>query len=504
MRIKPSNDFIIRPGFELSNAAANYFYFHGISHQKRKYVHIGVIKDEEGTHDLLKRVEQEKLTFPTFLLTCAKIVSCFTLVIPLLMWIFSKTSPFLEAPLLSPRNPSAPVAPLELQPASQESTTALKFYSLADQMSFWESYLNTYASALKSDKWNSQQGKKFLKEELAGINESLKNLLEEVQFAQDMTQRGQPLSWLEKQVQALIEKTDKLKPTLVQGLRNGGNTCYINSALQPLLAVGNLSVLVPDQVAPGEKFTERESILKSFKAFLKAWNARKSPEELGHKISELRRKIFEAGLLQGGFISNQVTGFQDAGQFFELILHVMGRGFTLEVTRTPLLDKQPIKERTKVEQTAQGVYYLQAPKGSIQEIVNTHRTALPHTFTPDNEWRIEHPITHREIYIANYLEQQKIVGLPPEILVVRVDHHRVNPAEDRHINFQALFKDVSLDATYDYELVGFSQNHSQVHWTSVVAEGSEWKYCNDDTVRQVDPSDSSFKHPASYMVYKKR
>jgi len=115
----------------------------------------------------------------------------------------------------------------------------------------------------------------------------------------------------------------------------------MNSALQPLLAIGNFEQIIPDSVAPEPKhsFEKRAKILASFKDFFKVWENKGSAANLGYKVGALRREIFEAGLLEGGFIDrNEERDFQDAGQFFELILHVLGKGFQLEMTRTPVKD----------------------------------------------------------------------------------------------------------------------------------------------------------------------
>ena len=188
-------------------------------------------------------------------------------------------------------------------------------------------------------------------------------------------------------------------------------------------------------------------------------------------------KIFEAALWEGGFLDpQQERSFQDAGQFFELILYILGKGFQLEMTRTPVwgdgTDYEPGK---KTESTSQGVFYLQLPGNSLQEIVNKHREALEERFAPGEEWRVEHRETHEEIEFPGCKNTQKIVGTAPEILVVRVNNHVVDPEKDRLIDFTALFK--NKPANSNYELVGFSQNHHQVHWTSVVCNGSGWVYC---------------------------
>ena len=411
----------------------------------------------------------------------------------------------------------------------KESKFYLNYYSNAEKITFWDSYLESYTEAVNSNKWDNIQGLLFLNEELQMIRENLQSLLQDVQnipkndslsqeylksisdlekFTDELLLKtNNSLAALEKKIASKLDQHSPLKTSPeVKGFYNVGNTCYINSALQPLLAIKDFEKLVPDTAdkEPEYNFREREAILVSFKNFLKVWKEGKPSKEMGQMIGNLRRQIFEAELLEGGFLDkSQERSFQDAGQFFELILHVLGRGFQLEITRIPVMDNGTvIGNKERIEQTPQGVFYLQSLRNSLQEIVDGHQEASAQTFTEGNEWRVEHPKTQEKMELSHYKEMQKIVGTPPEILVVRVDNHVVIPDQDQRINFAALFKEPLKNC--EYELVGFSQNHNQVHWTSTVYDGTNWNHCNDDNVIQVAPTDRTFKHPANYMVYKKK
>lgn len=440
---------------------------------------------------------------------------------------------------------------------SKENESALRFYSEVEQMSFWESYLSIYSNALQDEKWDSIPALFFLHDELQGIGNSLKQLKREVEVSinefvetkklksadENEASTYSSLKELRDRINTLIADTDQSlsklnqkiehklnaptssttppqahpktppsalsKSTIaVKGIGNAGSTCYINSALQPLLAARIFSKLIPDQVSaePAESFADRQAILDAFKFFIAAREAQMSAADLGQCIAELRRRIFEAGLQEGGFVNRQAERrFQDAGQFFELLLHIIHGGFELEITKTPVLDDgRQLDYRTRTEATPQGVFYLQAPGGTVQEMVEGHRETIAKQFDPGNEWRVQHPDTYKEIYLANYVERQKITSNPPEILVVRVNNRVVDPTVDKDVNFEALFDNPSPEVNYEYELVGFSQNHSQVHWTSVVWDEKHWQHCDDSKVTPVDPSHRTFRHPANYMVYKKK
>ncbi len=420
-----------------------------------------------------------------------------------------------------------------------ESLLNLDFFSNTDQISFWDHYLVPYIDAVNDKKWDSIPGLLFLNDEFQGIQGSLEKLLHTIRDTNEQIRKKiikndidakhdfNYIGVVEKAINDLLLKTKNSLGTLqkkintkfgqdsqwqtpkttVRGFKNVGNTCYINSALQPLLVIKNFMNLIPNNAAaePRSNLKERQAILDSLKSFLLAWKDKKSSsDQLGQMIGLLRTRIFQAGLFQGGFLDkNQEKSFQDSGQFFELILHVIGRGFQLEMTKIPVMDDGfVINNRKRIEETPQGVFYLQSPGESLQEIVDVHREALDQSFTSGNEWRIEHPETKKTMKLSRYKEMQKIVGHAPEVLVVRVNNHVVKPEQDHLINFAALFKNPPKNC--EYELVGFSQNHNQVHWTSVVYDGSHWQYCNDNNVQQVLPTDSTFKHPANYMIFQKK
>ncbi|KAG6558607.1 MULTISPECIES: hypothetical protein [Candidatus Rhabdochlamydia] len=391
-----------------------------------------------------------------------------------------------------------------------ESIVRQKNYSLVKKVSFWRHFLFSYNKAIDDEKWNSTQGLSFLIAEFQTIKGSFHALLAETES--EHTEYQEKKENLKNFISELIDQTteslsalqEKIQNKTPRGLENVGNTCYMNSALQPLLAIGNFKQLIPNSVAPEpeDSFEARKNILASFKDFFESWTNKDNAANLGHKVGNLRKEIFEAGLSQGGFTNSrdqdQERGFQDAGQFFELILHILGKGFQLEITRTPVMnDGTSIEARKTEETTPQGVFYLQLPGDSLQEIVNGYQAALDQ----EGEWRVEDSHSQSEILFFRFKEMQKIVGPVPEILVVEVNNHVVNPEQDHVINFAPLFKEPSENC--EYKLVGFSQNHHQVHWTSVVWKENNWFYCNDGQTQQVPIESNFFKHPANYMIFQK-
>ncbi len=423
-------------------------------------------------------------------------------------------------------------SPSVSQTNSSEPGPVINFYTLAEQFSFWDSYLNRYLRTISSPKWNNRKAWSFLNDELQGIKGTLEKLKSDVHKAlkEGETKRDSasekayaPMLGLEDTIEATmitiekaqillqnkIEQAPKPKTPLtvsIQGISNATNTCYINSALQPLLATGIFPDLVPTTalLPPGhspEELPLRQAILDALNDFLHAWRVRASPQKLGEMVAGLRIEIFIAGLAEGGFINkNELESVNDARCFFELILSVIGRGFNKEFTRTPVMDdgKKVLNEFKTVQMTQEGVFPLKGSGGNLQNIVNEYRNAIAIKL----EYNAEHLVTGERIHVSDCREMEKIVGPAPEILVLNVGRHVVHAEEDKTINFEALFKNPPPDSTY--ELVGFSQNYNQVHWTACVWNGSKWIYCNDSIVRDVSPQDEAFTLPANYMVYKKK
>lgn len=263
--------------------------------------------------------------------------------------------------------------------------------------------------------------------------------------------------------------------------------------------------MVPAEVSeyPEETYNGRRIVLESFRRFIEEYGKPDSkPESLGRLVGELRRNIFDVGLLEGGFSQNMdERSLQDSGSVFELILHVIGRGFLLEHSRIPVKDNDTKITQSQISEiTPQGVFYLKGEK-SVQELVNEQRIARPELIDRGCTWKVQ-DADGTSVNCRKHIESEKILGTPPELLIIRVDNHVVNPSVDDRIDFSPLFKNATSDGVY--ELVGFSQNRNQSHWTSVVHGDDGWKYCDDSRIYSTTPENSNFKHPANYMIYRKK
>jgi|GEM_PF-3312321 len=285
------------------------------------------------------------------------------------------------------------------------------------------------------------------------------------------------------------------------GLQNtGGTCCYINSSLQPLLASKYFQNLIPDTITQydgeeAEDFEGRNNILTSLKTFVAAWNNKETPYNLGKLIENLRTTMFEAGLQEGGFNDpSKKESLQDAGSFYELIFHVIEQKFELESVRSFDLSNGVKKMK---ENVPSGCLLLKSA-GSIQEKITEFSKTYKDELEPENAYIVE--LTGERS--TKFSEITKITS-PPELLVVRVEHHKVNLDFDQFLDCSSLFEKKLADPIR-YELVGFSQNHGQYHWTSVVTTGENWHKCNDGSTFQInDLNGSDFTFPANYLLYQR-
>lgn len=364
-----------------------------------------------------------------------------------------------------------------------------------------------------------------LQEELLGIHKQIKQFIDEAntilknykqekisrtdhpsdQSMQQLTglvdQQKRAMAKCQEMLNKIVtEKPSQQNQSRIIGLGNIGTSCYINSALQPLLAIQNFQNLVPNEIhqkvkkeSPKE-FQGRQNIFNAFKAFLNAWNAHESPGELGKLIGKLRAVFFDAGLAQGGFTDKTAERrTQDAGSFFELLLYVIDQGFELTINRTfptPTGGMEQLEENN-----TNSVLILKQNAGTIQEkLLSEYRSQ-------GIAGKLDEPLRRQDLQLSDFTEFKKITSQPPEVLVIRVENHKVDSEKDLIIDCACLFIDDQTPQLY--ELSGFAQNHNQAHWTSVIREGDGWKYCNDSYVGPLNPNESDFKHPANYLVYRK-
>jgi hypothetical protein len=406
-------------------------------------------------------------------------------------------------------------------------TTPPIFYKAAEQWAFLEGVLEKYRNLIFSDdpSWHTPPASASLYILLTNLQDEMNKLADsarEMVNLQNRKLRSDDISVEDlEQLELMVKKADGLKAQYIRmlasvkphlppgspkgdnqvkkpkGISNSGNTCYINSALQPLLAINNFANLIPREIKQNadesdQAFKGRQKIFKAFIELISGWQNNNDPHLLGQLVAQLRIEIFLAQLPEGGFINFQdLGGMQDAGSFIQLILHVIGKRFELSLKKTFAPKNGESKET--LERSMEGLYILKQTTGAMQDKISS--SAKPF------EGELDAPVRGTEL--KKYVETSKILGKPPELLVFRVENHLVDAVVDKQIDCGQLFEQQFQPGECRYELVGFARNHHQIHWTSVVFSDGKWQYCNDSVVREIEPSDPNFSYPANYLVYKK-
>ena len=319
--------------------------------------------------------------------------------------------------------------------------------------------------------------------------------------------------------QNLIQYPEILQETT--GILNMGNTCYINAALQPLIAISHFENLlpatlirspIPSPLNTEEDFEKKQAILKSIKEFFKyiKEEANPKPENLGQLVARLRIALFNAGLLEGAG-DNGLYSTQDAGLVFQALFHLMGLEFTLKNTQIFKVPDGHSDKQVEEKNPASMIVLKQTKKTalSIQNLIEEYSKEVKEELNLADAYR--HQVGSKYYHLTEKTEQFKIESSPPPVLVFKTrsqDFDRIKKCPINHV-YSVKERDLNIDCSSlfekehnaHYELVGFSQQ-SRGHWTSVVKQGDNWVSCNDSTVTKVSFNDKAFKKSADYMIYK--
>lgn len=379
------------------------------------------------------------------------------------------------------------------------------FLNKASTYSFLENAAEAYTAVVKDPKWQTPAAKNFLYFEFQRIANELHNL--EMNCINEHTLKPivtELRNSVQKQM-AILKPGQKLSLINPQGIENMGNTCYINSALQPILALSNIREYLPAKCEPfpnesKDEFRKRRRIYRAFASLIILRKKGANANEMGTKVAELRKFMFEAALDQGNFRNKAKEGaFADSAEFFDVLIYILGWGIQLKETRVPL-DGNDADIPYRITSTRPSQIPVLTTKGSIQGAIDAFSKPI---ISDADGWKVDVPEFGMEVLAAHQRDTSTLVGAPPEVLILRIEKRVIDPILDGRINVSSMFENAppSKDATY--ELVGFCQNHHEVHWTSVVKKDDGWVYCNDSSVSSVKPDSADFRFPANLAIYRK-
>lgn len=386
----------------------------------------------------------------------------------------------------------------------QPASANVIFERNAGIYSFLDNAANQYIKLVPHQQWQTPAAKNFLYFELQRITNELHNL--EIDCIADHTLKPMVTSLKMDIQKSMVELKPGHNPAPLkpEGIKNMGNSCYINAALQPLLALKDLLQLLPQKLQqfPNESpinFEKRQKIYEAFNELLLIHKKNANPQALGDQVAELRKRFFQFALDEGGFLDPSMEmDMADSGSFFELLMHVIGWSVREKEISIPIDANNADMAYRKTESTPRSVILLKH-QGSIQEAIAKYSEPV---ISNAGGWKVD--IT-KDLAIPAMQKRNTtyIEGDPPAVLVFRIEYRVIDPSLDDRIDASPLFEKAPATKDATYELVGFCQNQYQIHWTSVIKMEGKWKYCNDSVIKTVNPGEEEFRHPANYAVYRK-
>lgn len=298
----------------------------------------------------------------------------------------------------------------------------------------------------------------------------------------------------------LVPKRRWLKSTptsVVAGIQNAGNSCYMNSALQGLLA----SPVIIDRIKNYNKnpVPRHEQFMPTLQRFLVAYQ-HNSSQAIGECASQLRWELFHSRLQN--LDVNDVYDMADA----DLIVRVLGETLDIEY---PLTTRRcatsAVSETGAVlnEPFISDVVSYQLLWNETQTSGGPNELSLQEYFTQDCLLALEeHDLGWRTtaqdgspVIVDEATTSYRIDGPPPPILVFKVGKSEGRGMDAPFTAYDAQPRDEFLDATaaFDappedgakYRLIAMLVNHGRAHWTAVTRRENGWYNCNDSVVRYI-------------------
>lgn len=167
---------------------------------------------------------------------------------------------------------------------------------------------------LQNDRQAVQQSQAAGKQDVLNYLESI-----EAKIAPEITKRlGSEITLPQRDLGLVVP---------MKGIKNIGNSCYINSTMQALLSNPAFKDLIMQPVWPGvedlegsNKYADAKRLQSAVQTFVSNLEASRNPNDMVSAASSLREAIYDMGIFRKESKGRQ----QDAAQLVELILSMVG------------------------------------------------------------------------------------------------------------------------------------------------------------------------------------
>ena len=306
-----------------------------------------------------------------------------------------------------------------------------------------------------------------------------------------------------------LPKTSTTSP--VAGIKNVGNSCYMNSALQGLFS----SPLIIDRIKSYNKdpIPDHERFMPTLQEFLVAYEANQS-KAIGECASQLRSELFHTRL--ENLDVEYINDMADADLIVMVLGETLGMQYPLLTRRTAekgttaggdVVNEDFISDVTSYQllwpecKTSGGENEL-----SLQEYFN--QDCLVALEEKNLGWR-QQATDGQEVTVNEATVAYRIAGDPPPILAFKIGNSLGVGMDAPFIPYTVGKRDEIFDASlaFDepppngakYRLIGILENHSRIHWTAKCRRQDGWYDCNDNRITPLGRELPSAQ--AAVMIY---
>ncbi|MBS0635562.1 MAG: hypothetical protein JSR37_08885 [Verrucomicrobia bacterium] len=338
---------------------------------------------------------------------------------------------------------------------------------------------------------------KYIKAELKSLRKLLGKIEQEKEVIGLESEDGQlhkGLQELRKQIDTFYQEAEKAQPTPVRGIKNAGNSCYMNSALQGILGSKHV-------VKSIKEYDGNFAFMPTLKQFVEAYEANpKNMKTIGDLAATLRRELYHSNLQNMGV--ERLNAMADA----DLVLIAIGEALGDKLQYELVSDLDAKNGIHRAEFTNQLVWphlNTDGTKVSAQAFFNKHCDGVDEEMDADG-WRTDKGTVYeatRRYYIAG--------DKPPEVMVLKVGLVHGVGQNAPFTPYKVSERDAILDASQafadktdvKYRLIGVLENHGRFHWTAKSLRDDRWYNCNDGTITELDAQVP--ESDAAILIYEK-